>query len=221
MLDPIVKVLTDVFNWIHSVNPANNYGVDIIIFTILIKIVLLPFNILQTKSTVKTQAVQPKMKELQKKYKNDPQKLSQAQMELYKTEGVNPFGGCLPLLIQWPVLFAVFYVFRSFPFEGAKFLGLNLGTTVNKTDPIYIGVIYAILSGLTTYVSTLLLTPKDQEPNAMTSGSMNIFMSVFFGWVSWTMSAGLVVYWIVNNTLQMGIQYLLNKSIANKIKQTE
>ena len=221
MLDPIVKGLTDVFNWIHSIDPVSNYGVDIIIFTVLMKLILLPFNIIQTKSTVKTQAIQPKLKELQKKYKNDPQKMSQAQMELYKSEGVNPFGGCLPLLIQMPVIFAVYYVFRAFPFEGSRFLGISLGVTLNKSDPIYIGVIYAVISGLTTYLSTWLLTPKDQEPNAMTSGSMNIIMSVFFGWISWTVSGGLALYWIVNNILQMAMQYFLNKSVANKLKQTE
>ena len=221
MLDPIVKGLTSVFNWIHTIDPVSNYGVDIIIFTVLIKLVLLPFNIIQTKSTIKTQAIQPKLKELQKKYKNDPQRMSQAQMELYKSEGVNPFGGCLPMLIQMPILFAVYYVFRDFPFEGARFIGITLGVPLNKSNPIYIGVIYAVISGLTTYLSTWLLTPKDQEPNAMTSGSMNIIMSVFFGWISWTVSGGLALYWIVNNILQMAMQYFLNKSVAKKLNMTE
>jgi len=218
LLDPIVKGLTSVFNWI---DPVSNYGVDIIIFTVLMKLILLPFNIIQTKSTVKTQAIQPKLKELQKKYKNDPQRMSQAQMELYKSEGVNPFGGCLPMLIQMPILFAVYYVFRDFPFEGARFIGITLGVPLNKSNPIYIGVIYAVISGLTTYLSTWLLTPKDQEPNAMTSGSMNIIMSVFFGWISWTVSGGLALYWIVNNILQMAMQYFLNKSVAKKLNMTE
>lgn len=221
MLDPIVKGLTDVFIWIHKIDPVSNYGVDIIIFTVLMKLVLLPFNIIQTKSTIKTQAIQPKLKELQKKYKNDPQRMSQAQMELYKSEGVNPFAGCLPMLIQMPILFAVYYVFRDFPFEGARFIGITLGVPLNKSNPIYIGVIYAVISGLTTYLSTWLLTPKDQEPNAMTSGSMNIIMSVFFGWISWTVSGGLALYWIVNNILQMAMQYFLNKSVAKKLNMTE
>lgn len=212
-MDAIKQILVQVFNGIHQIVP--NYGVDIILFTLLLKVVLLPFNIIQTKSTVKTQMVQPKIKELQAKYKNDPQKLQQAQMELYKKEGVNPMAGCLPLLIQMPVLFAIFYVFREYSFGDATFLGLALSKPVNQ-NPMYLGVLFALLSGGTTYLSTWLLTPKNQEPGPMQSKNTNLIMSGFFAWVSWTMTGGLVIYWIINNLLQMGIQYFLNKALYRK-----
>lgn len=211
-MQAITNTLTAVFNWIHSVVP--NYGVDIIIFTILFKIVLLPFNVAQIKSTVKMQMLQPKLKDIQNKYKNDPKKLQEAQVELYKNEGVNPMAGCLPLLIQWPVLIAVYNVFRSYQFGDATFLGLRL-MNITK-DAGIIGLLFAIVSGLTTFISTWLLTPKNQEQNPMTSNSTNIIMSVFFGWISWTMPSGLVIYWIVFNLLQLIIQYILNKTIMNK-----
>ncbi|MDI6619237.1 MAG: YidC/Oxa1 family membrane protein insertase [Clostridiales bacterium] len=215
-MQAITNILTDVFKWIHMLVPS--YGIDIILFTLLIKIVLLPFNIAQTRSTVKTQMIQPKLKEIQKKYKNDPKKLQEAQLELYKSEGVNPLAGCLPLIIQLPVLWAVFYVFRAYPFGSATFLGLTLSKVVKDANPVYIGLLFAIVSGATTYISTWLLTPKNQEPSAMSSSSTNFIMSAFFGWVSWTMPAGLVVYWIVNNIFQLVIQYSLNEAMYKKLK---
>lgn len=211
-MSAISNALTQVFNWIYSLVP--NYSLDIILFTLLLKIVLIPFNISQTKSTVKMQLVQPKMKALQDKYKNDKEKLSQAQMELYKTEGVSPFGGCLPLLIQWPVLIGIFYVFRNYKFGNAALLGVGLSTILSKSNPIYVGIAFALISGLSTYVSTLLLTPKTQgAANPASSSGMNIGMSVFMAYISWTMSMGLVLYWIVNNIFQLVIQYFLNKEM--------
>ncbi|KPU42953.1 membrane protein insertase YidC [Oxobacter pfennigii] len=213
-MDAIKNILIDIFNWIHTIVP--DYGLDIILFTLLLKVVLLPFNILQTNSTVKTQMIQPKIKELQVKYKNDPQKLQQAQMDLYKSEGVNPFAGCLPLLIQMPVLFAVFYVFREFNFGDATFLGVALQKPLKEAGNIVLVLFYTLLSGASTFLSTWLLTPKNQEPNAMTNNRTNVIMSVFFAYISYTMTTGLVVYWVINNLLQMGIQYSLNKFIRKR-----
>lgn len=207
-MQAITNALVQVFNWIHSIVPS--YGLDIILFTLLLKVVLLPFNIAQTKSTVKTQMIQPKIKELQNKYKNDPQKLQQAQMQLYKEEGVNPLAGCLPLLIQMPILFSIFYVFRDYQFLGQGFLWIP---NLNVKDPYYI---LPVISGISTYVSTLMLAPKNQDPsqqNPASSKTMNLVMSAFFLYVSLNFQAGLVLYWVVNNILQMAMQYALNKAI--------
>ena len=94
-------------------NTFQNYGIAIVVLTLLIRLVLLPLYYKQMKSTAKTQKLQPKIKELQKRYKNDKDKLSQEQMKLYKEEGVNPMGGCLPTLIQLPILFGLIAVFRE------------------------------------------------------------------------------------------------------------
>lgn len=215
-MQAISNALTQVFNWIHAFVP--NYSVDIVLFTLLLKIVLIPFNISQTKSTVKMQMIQPKLKELQNKYKNDKEKLAKAQMDLYKTEGISPFGGCLPLLIQWPVLLGIFYVFRDYKFGDAELLGIGLSTILSKSNPIYLGIIFAVISGLSTYISTALLTPKTQDGAPASGKGMNIGMSVFMGYISWTMSMGLVLYWIINNIFQLAIQYVLNKEL---LKQAE
>lgn len=211
-MQSIINALTSVFNWIHGMVP--DYGLDIILFTLLFKIILLPFNISQTKSMVKTQILQPKLKELQNKYKNDPKKLQEAQMELYKNEGFNPLSGCLPLLIQMPILIAVFNVFRAYPFGEAMFLDMKLMGVLK--DNGVVGILFAFVSGLTTFISTWILTPKNKDASPATPNSTNIIMSVLFGWMSWTMPVGLVIYWVVNNILQLGIQYALNKIFMNQ-----
>jgi YidC/Oxa1 family membrane protein insertase len=129
------------------------------------------------------------------------------------------------MLIQLPILWAVFYVFRDTALFGQeKFLGLTLANNINTADPLYVGIFFAVLSGATTFLSTWILTPKNKDntgdatPNPMASSTTNIIMSAFFGWVSWTMPAGLVIYWIVNNLLQLGLQYFLNKAIRRKME---
>lgn len=220
-MESIAKFLTD-YLYLPIQSVIVDHGLSIIIFTIIFKIILLPLNIAQTKSTIKMQALQPKLKELQKKYKNDPQKLQQTQAEMYKNEGINPFAGCLPMLIQLPILWAVFYVFRNTTLFGQEaFLGV-LPLANNISTAGYIGVIFAVISGGSTFLSTWLLTPrnkdKDGATNPMASNSTNLIMSAFFGWISWTMPGGLVIYWIVNNFLQLGIQYLLNRTIRRKME---
>ena len=95
-------------NFIYSF--VSNYGLSIILFTILTKVILFPLSLKQQKSMVKMQQVQPKLKEIQEKYKSDQQRQSEETMKLYKEHGVNPMGGCLPLLIQLPILFALYLV---------------------------------------------------------------------------------------------------------------
>ncbi|MBR3795438.1 MAG: YidC/Oxa1 family membrane protein insertase [Clostridia bacterium] len=95
----------------------NNYAITIIVFTILIKLVVMPLNLKSRRSTMKMTKVQPQLQELQEKYKNDQEKLSQKMQELYRKEGVSPFGGCLPMIISMFVLFAMFYAMRTFANE--------------------------------------------------------------------------------------------------------
>ena len=97
--------------WIYDV--VGNYGLSIIVLTIVIKVVLLPLGVKQIKSMQAMQAIQPKVKELQKKYKGNKAKVQEETMKLYKEAGVNPLGGCLPLLLQFPILIAMYAVIRA------------------------------------------------------------------------------------------------------------
>ena len=109
------SLLLTIMRGLHAI--INNYALTIIVFTILIKLVVMPLNLKSRKSTMRMSAVQPKMKELQDKYKDDQEKLNQKMQELYRKEGVSPLGGCLPMIFSMIILFAMFYALRTFANE--------------------------------------------------------------------------------------------------------
>lgn len=202
-------------------NKNISYGLTIILFTLVIKIILLPLNIKQIRSQIKMSEIQPLTKKIQEKYKKDPKKSQEEVMKLYKEKGVNPLGGCLPLLIQLPILWALFYVFRTLPnIQGVSFLWIpNLAAP----DYSFFGVvkILPLLSGVTQYFSTLMMTPSGpagDNPQMKQQGTMNIGMSIFMVFMSWNFTSALVLYWVTNNLLQIlqmwGIKKLENKKVA-------
>ena len=202
-------------NGIHSVIPNLDisFGLAIIVFTIIIKIALLPLSIKQTKSTAKMGAIQPEMKKVQAKYKSDPQKAQQEVMKLYKENGVNPMGGCLPLLIQMPILFALFAVFQNLDMQGAGFLWMK---DLALPDPIYL---LPILSTVTTYFSSKLMQPSGDSAQSKQTSTMNTGMAIFMGFMSLKFAGALVLYWVLNNILQVIQTLVINKSELAK-KQT-
>lgn len=113
MFDFIANPLGQILLFIYNNLSFANYGLAIIIFTVIIKLILLPLTVKQYKSTAKMQVIQPQIQEIQKRYKNDKEKLNQELMKVYQENKVNPAGGCLPLLIQMPILFSLFYVLRE------------------------------------------------------------------------------------------------------------
>ena len=119
---PIGQIISWLLTKLHNVIP--NYGLVVILFAVLIKLLLNPLTVKTFESTRKMQGFAPQIQKLKDKYKNDPQKMSRAQMELYRNAGANPMGGCLPMLIQMPILVSVFSIFRSkIEFRGAPFFG--------------------------------------------------------------------------------------------------
>jgi YidC/Oxa1 family membrane protein insertase len=184
------------------------YFLDIFIFTLIIKSVLLPLTIKQTKSTVKTAELQPKLKELQAKYKNDPKTLQVKQMELYKEGGVNPIAGCLPLLLQFPIFMAMYRVMYTFPGFDAKAVHVSFlwVTSYGLKDQLHI---LPVISGLTTYVSMLMMQPKGNDPTVKTQKNMNLFFSAFSVYIGLQFKSALVLYWIIGNLIQMTQQYFI------------
>ncbi|WP_413228437.1 membrane protein insertase YidC [Clostridium sp. CS001] len=201
-------------NGIHTVIPNIDisFGLTIILFTILIKLVLLPLSIKQTKSTAKMGAIQPEMKKVQEKYKSDPQKAQQEVMKLYKENGVNPMGGCLPLLIQMPILFALYAVFQNLDMQGAGFLWMS---DLAKPDPYYI---LPVLSTVTTYFSSKLMQPPGDSAQSKQTSTMNTGMAIFMGFMSLKFKGALVFYWVINNLLQVIQTLVINKSEFAKKK---
>lgn len=214
----IKEFLTQFFELIHSgiatfiKDPGYSYGLAIIVFTAIIRLILLPLTVKQTRSQVKMQEIQPKVQEVQKKYKNDPQKAQQEVMKLYKEAGTNPLSGCLPLLIQMPIIFALFYVFNSLTHINYGFLWVP---SLYEKDPYYI---LPILSAITTYFSSALMSANTGAPgqSAKQTKSMNLFMAIFFGFMSLNFKSALVLYWVTSNLFQLGQTWILKRMDLNK-----
>lgn len=195
-----MAVLESGFKWLLDVfySLTSSYGLAIILVTIVIRALLAPLTVSQTKSMAKMKELQPKMNELKEKYKDKPEEYQKKVMELYKENKVNPLGGCLPVLLQLPVLWALFAVLRKYEFT-TGFLWL---TNLSSPDPYYI---LPILSGVTTYFQTIM-TGTDQSQRAMM-----MIMPIFIGYISLSFPSGLVLYWVVSNLFSMVQQYLIMK----------
>ncbi len=205
----VQQVLTVLYNFTASVG-IPNLGLAIVIMTIIIKLVMFPLTKKQIQSTKAMMSIQPKMKALQEKYKDDKQRLNMELANLYKTEGVNPLAGCLPLLIQMPIMIGIFYGIRDYDYAGhpeivTSFLWLK---DISLSDPTYI---LPVLSALTTFIQTKQTMPD--TGNAQNK-IMMYFMPLFIGYISLTFPAGLVLYWVVMNIMQIAQQALMNKAAA-------
>lgn len=209
-------IILPVFNWMNAY--VSNYGLIIIIFAFLIKLVTYPLSIASTKSMKQMSALQPVLKELQEKYKDDPAKLQSELGRIYKEAGVNPIGGCLPVVLQMPLLFAMFYVFRSsiqlrqHSFLWAKDLSvpdsiLDFGFTI----PMYGShiAVFPILMAVTVFVQQKI-TPTTQTNDQM-KVMMYMFpamMLLFFN----NMPAGLGLYYLMFNIFSVAQQFYINKT---------
>ena len=209
------------FEFLHqsvtSVIPNQNisYGIAIILMTIIIRIIILPLGIKQARSSLIMNEIQPEVKKLQEKYKKDPQKAQQEMMKLYKEKGASPFSGCLPLLIQWPLLIALYYVFNNLSgINGVSFLWIN---DLAKTD-----IFLAILSGITTYLSGYLMMTSNNNEQAKQAKTMNIGMSVVMVIMSIEFKAALVLYWVVSNLIQIAQTVVIKKiEMGKKTKNSK
>lgn len=179
-----------------------SYGIAIIVLTVIIKTLLLPFALKQIKSMKAMQEIQPEMQRIQKKYKNDPNKLREEMGKLYKEHGASPLAGCLPLLIQMPFLVSIYYALQGFAYDPAheSFLWLQ---SLAVPDSTYI---LPILSAASTFVISWQTTPKDAPGNQKT---MLLLMPIMIGWMSLNFPSGLVIYWIVCNLYQLVQQTIM------------
>lgn len=214
----IVQWMTDFLKLLYGLTSLvgiANYGVAIILLTIIIKTIIFPLTWKQMKSMRKTVEIQPMVKELQKKYKNDPQKLNAETMELYKKHSVNPAGGCLPIVIQLPIFWALYSTLFHFgnyiadPSQ-AYFLWFNL----TLKDPYYI---LAILAAATTFLQTKITSPNGTTDP--TQKTMLYIMPVFMGYISSTVPAGLALYWVTMNIVSVLQQLYINRRLDREKAQ--
>jgi YidC/Oxa1 family membrane protein insertase len=182
---------------------TGNYGLDIIILAIFLKVVFTPLTHKSQEQMKEMQKLQPEVKRLQQKYKDDKQALNREVMELYKRRKVNPLGGCLPLLLQMPVFFALYQAFLgAIELRHAPFI-LWIRDLADK-DPTYIT---PLLMGATMFVQQKMTTVS-ADPTQM---KMMSLMPIFFTFIFLNFPSGLVLYWLVTNILSIGHQYYINK----------
>lgn len=188
---------------------SGNWGLAIILLTVAAKIALYPLTLQSTRQMDAMQKLQPKLEALKKKLKEQPDKFQKESLELYKTEGVNPLGGCLPMLLQIPVFLALFFALTSKEFAlilagaGAKAQILWI-TNLAKPDMTYILV---FLIGISTYWSSLTMPGAAKQQK-----SMLYFMPAFIAFISVSFPSGVQLYWVVQNLLTVAQQlYILRK----------
>jgi YidC/Oxa1 family membrane protein insertase len=182
-----------------------SYALAIIMLTVLIKMVLYPLTQKQMKSMIGMQQIQPKIKAIQDKWKGkDPKKMQEEIMLLYKEYNVNPMAGCLPLVIQMPILIALYRSLFTFPYANPAHATFFWLANLTDKDPLYI---LPVLAGVTTYIQSKM-TVTGNDP---TQKMMLYTMPVFIGWISATVPAGLALYWVVFNVVSSIQQYFINK----------
>lgn len=219
--DIIAKPCVWLMNKLYSVIP--NYGFAIIILTLLIKIVLWPLGSKSYKSMSEMKRIQPLMKEIREKHKNDKKKMNEEVMGLYKTYKINPLGGCLPMVVQLPVFFALYrMLYQAIELRHAPFflwivdlsapdrLGHFAIDHIPFMEPPYGIPVLTIIMG-----ASMLLQQKMSPPMGdPTQAKMMMFMPVIFTFIFINFSSGLVLYWLVNNILSIGQQYYIQKKFA-------
>lgn len=196
--------------WTHQ-HMVQNWGVAIIILTIIINLALLPLRITSMKSALKMQKLQPQMKAIQEKYKKYPmrdpkrQEMNAEIGELYKREGVNPAGGCLPLLIQMPFLWAFYTMLGSaIELRQAPFLWLH---DLSSPDKLFVMPVLIVVS---TYLVQKMTPNSGMDPKQQQM--MTLMMPLMIGWFSFNLPSGLSVYWIIGNIIAIIQQYIMNRT---------
>ncbi|MGB9919870.1 MAG: YidC/Oxa1 family membrane protein insertase [Moorellales bacterium] len=200
-----------------------SYGFAIVLFTIAVKAALLPLTYKQMQAMRRIQLLQPKVQELQKRYRGNPQKAQQEIIKLYQKHGANPLGGCLPLLIQLPILYSLFLALRRFfdPVQHPAYVNLadaqflwipNLGVP----DPVVLPLLAAGSTFLQQWVSLNVAGTTDQ-----TQKTMLYVMPIFMGWISRSFPAGLALYWVVYSLVGTVEQFLLRREAGGLKEEIE
>jgi len=217
LFDPISKFLLQLLRFLFKI--VHNWGVAIVLLSLLIYFGLLPLSMQQLRSMKEMQVLQPKIEELKKQYKDNPQKLNKEIMELYKEHKVNPIGGCLPLILQIPVFFALYQaLMRSLELKGASFLWIK---DLSRPDELFtlptqlpvLGNQINILPLLMCVIMFLQqkLTSSKSAVSSEQQKMMLILFPVMFGIIFYNMPSGLVIYWFINSLLMFIYQLKISK----------
>ncbi|HEX3006497.1 MAG TPA: YidC/Oxa1 family membrane protein insertase [Bacteroidales bacterium] len=238
ILNVISTWFAQIMIFFHN-NLGFSWGISIVFMTIVLKIILFPTSISQIRSMEGMKKIQPILKEIQAKYKDKPEEYQRRTMEVYKQNKVNPFGGCLPVLLQFPILIALYNLLREPDpiFQGLakahiltepmvrgllksfgteNFLGLNLIKGSLFTPSFLIMV---ALSGFTTYLLQKMTSTASMQGSDNEQSMQNMFlyiMPAFFTYITWTLPAGLGIYWVVSNLFSILQQIIITRYFIPK-----
>lgn len=218
--------------FLYNVIPLHDFGVAIILLTIIIRLVLYPLNQKAIVSQKKLSQLQPQIKEIQAQYPADKVKQSQALMEFYKKNNINPASGCLPLLIQLPILIALYQVFWNGLNPDSLRLLYSFVASPERVNPMFLGLInlanpnyiFAILAGIFTFWQSKMMVgfqpaaSQGQDFSAAINKQMVYFMPLVTIFISWKLPAGLTLYWVVTTLAGIIQQYFVIKKngISNR-----
>jgi len=224
--ESLVRPLFNFLVWTYNVIPGNDFGIAIIVVTVFLRLLFYPLSNKALKSQKLLQELQPKIKEIQRKAKNKEEQ-AKVMMEFYKKNKINPFAGCLPILIQLPILFALYRVFLTGldpdSLEGLYSFIHNPGAL----NPIFVGLInlaepshvLALLAGLAQFLQAKAAFQQKGNTKASSSDfsrsmsqSMIYMMPLFMVFIAWNFPAGLALYWVVTMLFSLGQQIIVNKS---------
>jgi YidC/Oxa1 family membrane protein insertase len=225
-LSPLETVLKWLLMLFHHIVP--NYGIAIILLTIFVKVLFFPLTKKSSEGTLRMQALQPRIKELQEKYKDNPQKMNTEMAEFYKREGFNPLAGCLPMLLQIPIFLAMYNLFNNhFDLRGAMFIpvwipDLSMPESIFNFSPAQVPILgwsdIRLLPFI--YVGSQLLYGKvTQTPDQQGNSQMKLMMfamPIVFFFILYDVPSGLLIYWIMSNLLTLVQQVFINKYLAPK-----
>ena len=235
IIEPFAQAIGFLLSYIYDFGVS--YGVSIVVLTIIINIIIFPLTLRQTRSTKRMQDAQPELKRLQKQYKDDKEEMNKKVAEYYKEKGINPLGCIVPLLVQMPVWFALFRVLREpllFITKEASlysaledplsvlYFNMDLqvpASAINSWIERFPYIVLILLVVGTALIQQNQLTKKQGKSNNPQQQQMQMIgkvMPIFFGFISWTLPSGLVVYFLTGNIFRIGQQALIVKLEENQ-----
>lgn len=210
--------------FLYNAIPGHDLGIAIIIITIIIRLIVLPLSIKSSRAQRKMKRLAPELAALKEKHKDDQQAFAKAQMEFYKRNGVSPIGSCLPVLIQLPVLFALYEVLRDGLTKIDPALVYGFIHLPDKINPMFLEFldlskpekfVIPVLAGILQYILAVMTTPIDKSPNPSTEQKLNrnmvYLMPLMTVFLAFSLPSGLTLYWVATTLFSIGQQVLVNR----------
>ena len=226
MWDWIINIIAQVLTFLASL--VGDWGLAIILLTAIIRLALTPLTVSSTRSTAKMQILQPKMMEIQQRYADDPQRMNEEMQKFYSENKFNPLGGCLPVLIQMPVFFALISVLRYQIPADASFFSIFNSLALSPAGAVaelgwlgaWVFILFDLAFGVLTLVPMLLNSNPD-SPQAGQTKVMGAVMAIMMIWFGWNVPIGVVLYYVTSSAWGVVQQVFITRKVMDKAKAEE